>query len=369
MKFCNKSTFTIYLNVIYFIKIQMTRIPEKLDVWHKVKTSKWKWKIITIQWEIADILVWDKVIQSSISELIHIKANDEARLDESKDSPTKSFDEQDDELFKVLKKIEDDVQFEEEFVNELEKGWFKVIPTEQFIAWLKEFEKWKEFKIYWDDLEWLEQLTKKSDLYHLEMAENQLQQNNISSSIEEMIYDFYKVYRNKDNTLELEQDVKLRIKWQLKHWTEHLLFCIRGNYSNEMNNALSSLKFILSERYLQQIKFKDKLGKDVREQLLEWNNISLFLKSHIHYKSIYENLMDSLSWEERLKNIIKVLDWLAVNWSTYSEKEQKEINHNFGIVWDMWLNYTLDKDLYTSLESLILRFQKIEKITSRANSY
>lgn len=59
------------------------KIPHTLNVGHKVKTDLGKWKIIAINDDIASILVDNKVVNSNMNELVHIKSKKEEYSNES----------------------------------------------------------------------------------------------------------------------------------------------------------------------------------------------------------------------------------------------------------------------------------------------
>lgn len=60
----------------------MVKIPQKIKVWHKIRTPEWKWKVIKIKWDIADILVWQKVFEQQYKDLEHIKTKKKPLIDD-----------------------------------------------------------------------------------------------------------------------------------------------------------------------------------------------------------------------------------------------------------------------------------------------
>jgi len=245
--------------------------------------------------------------------------------------------------------------------NAAKAAWFKVLSNDEFIQGLSKFQEKKEKHIHGNDLERLEDLKNNSNENDFEKAEGYLRKYHIWESIEDILYDFYKTYRNKNNIITISEDMKLKVKWQLKFQIERLIWFIK-NDPKQIKDALSNIIFILSEKYSQQIVLDGILAKDAKEQIAQWNNVASFLENHDNYKKIYEDIINDLSKENQMKNIKDIFEKINNNWASYSDKEKKEINLRICYVWDMWLQYNVNKELYSwyYLQSLILRYQKIE---------
>lgn len=233
--------------------------------------------------------------------------------------------------------------------------------SEDEFVWLREwFQERKNEHIYGDDLRRLNDIKNQSNEDAFKQSELYLQKYNIGDSIEDILYNFYKLYRDKDTKITISQDMKLKVKWQLKFWMESLIWFVE-NDPTQINSALSSILFILSEKYDQQIELDWNLAKDARNQMKNHNNINTFLKNHANYSNLYWELIKDLSQIDEMNNIEKVFESIDNNRWWYSDEEKNELNGWMYCVWDMGLQYSINKELYSSLESLVLRYQKIEE--------
>jgi len=262
-----------------------------------------------------------------------------------------------------IKRIEETESLGEKIREWARKAWFQVLSEDEFLEWRERFKERKDNHIYGDDIDRLKNIetTKNSD--SLEKALLYLQKENIGSSIEDILYNFYALYRN-NNDIKISQDMKLRVKWQCKFRIENIIRMIE-NDPKQINDCLSHIKFILSPKYSKQICLDWPIAKDVKNEWKKWENIAYFLENHDEYEKPYKELIQELSTINGMNDIQETFHIMYSQRNTYSDEIKKEINGHIISIRDMGLQYSIDKKLFNRyLASLILIYNKIKNVTT-----
>ncbi len=238
-------------------------------------------------------------------------------------------------------------------VKWLKKAWCQVVTDQKKIAMiLSTMTENRNKHINGDDWEWLNNLQQDYSQVTIDEANKLLKQYQIWNNVEDVLYDFYWLYRSHSNeiTNHISHENKLKIKWQLKFFIENLCFSIKQS-KHQIPDNLVNIKMILSEKYLQQISLGSisnevSLARDAINTMQDMKNINYMLQQK--YSVLYNNFITSVWKINEMWKISYVLDHINQNRYMYSAETKQKINSIFINVRDLWLWYMTDPVLYVN---------------------